>query len=436
MIGSGASHGPARWLLRARRAVAIAGLFCLLAAGGYALPAAVEKPADQPGYGATPVDIQPYNRSGKPDRTFYTEPLPYNGPGRTDPEPEGLASVRIGLIAPLGAMTEHENGLALKRGVEMAFDEANARGGYHDLPYEIVLRPDEALWGSSANTVVDLAYREKVWAIIGSISSSTTHVALRVAFKAEVPMLNVGSGDPTMTETGIPWIARCTPDDRQVGYSLAHLVFRDMDLTRVAVLRSNDRYGRFGIREFRDAARRLGRPLPLEIQFPPDETDFTSALERIEAAAPEALVLWARAPEAARALRQIRARGMEFPVVGTDRLASRRFIELAGEDAEGIIATSWLAPERRDPAWQDFRKRFRARFDDEPEAFAAYGYDAAHMVMEAIEQGGLNRARIRDGLMGVRHYEGVAGTIRMNNTANSITPPYLVRITGGRLVAR
>jgi hypothetical protein len=58
------------------------------------------------------------------------------------------------------------------------------------------------------------------------------------------------------------------------------------------------------------------------------------------------------------------------------------------------------------------------------------------MVMEAMEQGGLNRARIRDGLMGVRRYEGVAGTILMNNTANSISPPHLVRITGGRLVAR
>ena len=436
MISPGASHAPAPWRHTGLRAVAATGLLCLLAAAGHAQETAAGKTADQPAYGATPADIQPYNRSGKPDRTFYTDPLPYNGPGRTYPEPVGLESVRIGLIAPLGAMTEHENGLALQRGVEMAFSEANARGGYHGLPYEIVLRRDAALWGSSANTVIDLAYGEQVWAIIGSIDSNTTHVALRVAFKAEVPMINVGSGDPTMTETGVPWIARCTPDDRQIGYSLAHLVFREMDLSQVAVLRSNDRYGRFGIREFRDAARRLGRPLPLEIQFPPEETDFTSALERIEAAAPEALVLWARAPEAARALRQIRARGMEIPVVGTDRLASRQFIQLAGDDAEGIIATSWLAPGRQDPAWQEFRKRFHARVGVEPEAFAAYGYDAAHMVMEAINQGGLNRARIRDGLMGVRHYEGVAGTIRMNNTANSITPPHLVRITGGRLVAR
>jgi ABC-type branched-subunit amino acid transport system substrate-binding protein len=387
-------------------------------------------------YGSTPDEMRPYFRSGKPDRTFYTDPLPYNGPGRDYPEPEGLEAVRIGLIAPLGYVPERENGQALKRGVEMAFAEANAAGGYRDLPFEIVLRADQALWGSSSNTVIDLAYREKVWAIIGSIDSNTTHVALRVAFKAEIPILNVGSGDPTMTETGIPWVARCTPDDRQISYRLAELLFKEMNLTRVAVLRSNNRYGRFGIREFRDAARRLQRPLPLEVQFPPDETDFTSALDRVIAADPQALVLWARAPEAARALRQLRARGIQIPVAGTDRLASKLFLDLAGDDAEGILATSWLAPGRRDETWLDFTRRFNDRYGEEPEAFAAYGYDAANMVIDAVREKGLNRARIRDHLMGIRHYEGVAGPIQLNETANSITPPHLVQVRGGKFVAR
>jgi branched-chain amino acid transport system substrate-binding protein len=405
-------------------------------AGTHDAPATAEDEIKQESYGSTPDEMRPYVRSGKPYRTFYTEPLPYNGPGRAYPEPVGLKTVRIGLIAPLGEVPEKENGLGLQRGVEMAMAEANAAGGYRDLPFEIVLRPDQALWGSSSNTVIDLAYREDVWAIIGSIDSNTTHVALRVAFKAEVPMLNVGSGDPTMTETGIPWVARCTPDDRQISYRLAELLFQEMDLTRVAVLRSNNRYGRFGIREFRDAARRLQRPLPLEVQFPPDETDFTSALDRVIAADPQALVLWARAPEAARALRQLRARGIKIPVAGTDRLASRLFLGLAGADAEGIIATSWLAPGRNDRTWTEFVRRYSDRHGEEPEAFAAYGYDAANMVIDAVREKGLNRARIRDYLMGIRHYEGVAGPMQLNETANSITPPHLVQVKGGQLVAR
>ena len=86
-----------------------------------------------------------------------------------------------------------------------------------------------------------------------------------------------------MTETGLPWIVRLTPDDRQTGYRLARLVFEERGLSRVAVLRSSNRYGRFGVREFRDAARRLGRPLPMEVQFAPGQEDFTSELDRLEA---------------------------------------------------------------------------------------------------------------------------------------------------------
>lgn len=405
-----------------------------LLAATVSVPVAGDPPAT--GYGATPKELQPYNRSHEPYRTFYTDPLPYNGPGRTLAEPDDLDSIAIGLIAPEGDMVESANGIALRRGVEMAIADANAAGGHQGLPFRIVMRRDQALWGSSSNTVIDLAYREKVWAILGSIDANTSHVALRVALKAEVPMLNVGSGDPTMTETGIPWVARCTPDDRQTGYALANLLFGDMDLSQVVVLRSNDRYGRFGIREFRDAARRLGRPLPLEVQFPPDEQDFTSALQRVEKANPQALVLWGRAPEAARALIQLRARGMNMPVVGTDRMASRLFLELAGESAEGIIATSWLAPQRDEPAWNQFRQRWQEHHNEEPEAFAAYGYDAAGLVVAAVRRGGLNRARIRDEIMSLRQYQGVAGPVEMSPTANSITPPHLVQVEGGRFVAR
>ncbi len=395
---------------------------------------AAGKPA--PGYGATPRELQPYNRSHQPDRTFYTEPLVYNGRGRLLPTPANLESIAIGLIVPQGDMVESRNGLALRRGVELAFREANDAGGYAGLPFRLVLRPDQQLWGSSSNTVIDLAYGEKVWAILGSIDANSTHVALRVALKAEVPMINVGSGDPTMTETGIPWIARITPDDRQTGYVMARLLFQDMNLSRVAVVRSNDRYGRFGIREFRDAARRLGRPLPMEIQFPPGEQDFTSVLERLEAADPQAVVLWSRAPEASRALKQLRQGRLEVPVVGTDRLASRQFLELAGASAEGVMATSWLHPNHDTPGWTAFSNLWRQRHHENPEAFAVYGYDAARLLIAAIHEAGLNRARIRDVVMSRRQYTGMAGTIHLSPTANSITPPHLVQVQGGQFAAR
>ncbi len=386
-----------------------------------------------PTYASTPEIMVPFHRAA-PYRRFYVSPLLYRGPSRDKPAPSGLATVRIGLLAPLEDSHDSGAGRRLRDGVTLALEEANAEGGYRGIPFELVERNDQQLWGSSSNTLVQFAYDDKVWALIGSIDSNSTHVALRAALKAELPIVNVGSTDPTMTETGIPWLLRTTPDDRQTGYRLVHHLFVEKGYDRVAVVRSSDRYGRIGVKEFRDAARRIGRPLPMEILVEPDQTDFAARLDRVASTGADAVVLWTRADQAARILGQMRALGMTQPVVGTDRLVSREFLEAAGSLAEGVTATSWLDASRTDADITGFRARFAERFGDQPEAFATYGYDAARIVVEAIRTHGLNRARLRDELTGLREYRGIAGPLRFDETANNIVRPWLARVEGGRFV--
>jgi ABC-type branched-subunit amino acid transport system substrate-binding protein len=387
-------------------------------------------------YAGTPESLTPFRESEEPYRYFFRTPPQHRGPGREKPEPLELQTVRIGLLAPLEGTNYDHAGQALQRGVKLAFHEANQDGGYQGRPFELISRNDQALWGSSANTLVELAYAEKVWAIIGSIDSNSTHVALRAALKAEVSIVNVGSSDPTITETGIPWIIRCTPDDRQTSYRLARLLFEEMGLSRVAVLRSNNRYGRFGVREFRDAARRLHRPLPLEIQFPPGREGLDHRLDRLEAADVDAVVLWGEARQMGFIARRLRERGMDQPIAGTDQLVSQEFLELAGEAAEGVVATLWMPLESQDEAWLEFRKHFRERFDTDPDAFSTYGYDAGNLVVDAVRQAGLNRVRIRDALTDIRAHEGVAGTFQFDATSNNIAQPVLAVVRGGHFVPR
>ncbi len=404
-----------------------------------ALPAvplvAEQKPAPESEYGNTPARLVPYSRSAEPYRRFYQDPLTFRGPGREEPTPAGLRSVRVGLLAPMEETDDAPAGLGLLRGAELALAEANAAGGYRELPFELVVRNDQALWGSSANTLIDLAYREDVWALIGSVDSNSTHVALRAALKAELCIVNVGSSDPTMTETGIPWIVRITPDDRQTGYRLARLLFDELGHTRVAVLRSSDRYGRFGVKEFRDAARRLGRPLPLELLIRPGSDSFDSQIERLTAVQADAVVLWTKSREAGRIVREMRRLGLTQPVFGTDRLVSAEFLETAGLAAEGVVATSWIDLDRdEDAGWVGFERRYVERYGDSPNAVAAYGYYAARLVVAAVEHGGLNRARICDELTGIRSYTGVSGTVELDATSNNVSPLVLARVQGGRFV--
>jgi branched-chain amino acid transport system substrate-binding protein len=368
-------------------------------------------------YANTPEILVPFGSSEPPYRVIFSEPPIFRGGGRRKPEPQGLETVKVGLLAPLHGTSEDHEGQSLQRGVDLAFEEANDRGGYEGIPFEVIAKNDADAWGASSNTLAEFAYLHRVWAVIGSIDSNSTHVAI-----------------PTVTETGIPWVLRMTPSDRHVGYHLALYLFRERKLSRVTLLRSSDRYGRFGVKEFMDAARRLKQPIPMEILLKPNLEDFSGVLDRVENSDAQAIVLWTRAEEAARVVRQIRERGMEQMVVGTTRMVDRRFLEQAGKAAEGVQAAFWVDMDREDAVWVEFKQRYEQRYHELPEIWAAYGYDAANLVIRAVHKAGLNRARILDEMIMEERFEGVTGDIVLDVNFSNIAPLVMVEVENGRFV--
>jgi ABC-type branched-subunit amino acid transport system substrate-binding protein len=319
----------------------------------------------------------------------------------------------------------------VQKGVELAFDEARSARAPGTPDVELVLREDAPTWGSVTTSFVELAMRERVLAVIGSVDSAATHVALRAALKLGVLIVNTASSDPTVTETAIPWILRCFPDDRQQGYALALHLVKTRGCRRIVVLRANDRYGRYGIKEFQDAVRRLGSPVLVEMRYAPGDRQFATQLARLRAAEPDAVVFWGDGEDLGHAARALREAGVEAPFFGPDRLVDPAFLRAAGPAAEGTTATYPFDPARPDPAWQAFRRRFRARFDLEPDHFAACSYDGARILLAALEQSGADRVALRSVVASVSTHHGVSGTLRFDPTLNDVTPPILMQVTDG-----
>ena len=387
-------------------------------------------------YANTPEEFVPYGDFGQVYRNLFPEPLPFLGPGAEDPEPEGLDEVAIGLLVPAQNSPDWLEGRGMKLGIELATEEANVEGGIGGRPIRLLEHEDLPVWGASSNAIVRMAYEQEVWAIVGSVSGDSSHIAIRVALKAQVPVMNTATSDPTFTETGIPWAFRCVADDRQQSYALAQLMFVEMGLQRVAILRSNDRYGRFGVGELRDAARRVGRPIVAEAQWRSDREDFNALVQRILRARPDGVVLWGSPAEAATALRLLRASDEEVPVFAPARLAFDRFLAEAGDAAEGMVVATTLNPTSDRSEWRQFQDRFQQRYGELPDAPAAHGYDGMTMLIEAIRSAGLNRVRIRNELAAVSEYQGVSGRIVFDNTFNDVGPVYLGTVEDGSFVFR
>ena len=410
-------------------------------------------------YTGAPEDLRPFSKFTPPYHEYYQDLVEYNGAARDVPDPDlnTLDEIRIGFLAPLYDHPDQALGNRMLNGAQMAIDEANAMGGYGGKPFRIVthndydnwqnsksatagVAKDSAIWGSASNDAVRMIYDDKVWAMFGSISAESTHITLRLTLKAETPMVNSASTDPTIPETAIPWYFTDLQDDRLQGYTLARHIYTELGLKRVAILRVNDRYGRFGVLKFRDASRRLGHPVVIEQKFLPGDTDFRRQLAVIADSRVDAIVLWTNPAPAAGILQQMQELGMKQRVFGSHRTISGAIgddlIKLAGTAAEGFEAVFPYDPTRTDPRWLDFNARYEARFHEKPDHFAALAYDQMQILLQAICRAGLNRGRIRDALTGIETYKGVTGDMLFDPNCKNISPLFLASVHHGTLEYR
>jgi branched-chain amino acid transport system substrate-binding protein len=406
-------------------------------------------------YTGAPEDLRPFSKFTTPYHEYYQDLIEYNGAARDIPDPDlhSLSDIRIGFLAPLYDHPDQVRGAHMLNGAQMAIDEANAAGAYAGKPFRLIthndydnwqnssssvagVSKDSAIWGAASNDAVRMIYEDKVWAIFGSISSESTHIALRLTLKAETPIVNSASTDPTIPETIIPWYFTDLQDDRVQGYTLARHIYSELGLKRVALLRINDRYGRFGVMKFRDASRRLGHPVVIEQKFLKRDIDFRHQLQVIQDSRVDAIVLWTDIEQTAMILRQMQELGMKQRVFGSHRTIGDELLKLAGPAAENFEAVYPFDPSSNDPRWTNFVARYEARYNEKPDHFAALAYDQMRILLDAICRAGLNRGRIRDALTALTTYKGVTGDMVFDPNCKNIAPLFLAHVQNGHIAYR
>ncbi len=393
-------------------------------------------------YAGTPEDVEPFSGT-RPFNEFFLKQMEYTGPGRAEPEPEGLETVKIGFIGPImstvsvatgGKSHEEALGIPMLQGARLALEQWNERGGYlkRKIPFELVVSNDNGLWGASGNEIIKQNYKDKVWGILGTIDGANSHIAIRVALKCEVVMMNTGDTDPTFIETNIPWVMRNIGDDRQQSYLLIDYAYRKMQYEKIGIIRASNRYGRFGVREIRDGARRLGKPVPVEMAYKVGQENFELELSRLKAANVDAIVHWGDAVEGAQIVNQMRSMGMQHAYLACDRCTHADFVKIAGANADGVVCAYPWNPKSVDAKLAKFRNAYRERFGQEPETYAAHAYDGMNMLIWAIQAAGLNRAKIRDVLAYLPEpWPGVTGDIELSACLDDVGDVYLAKFERG-----
>lgn len=393
-----------------------------------ASPVALVVPAT---YSGAPDELVPYREVEGAHRFFLRPPfrLP---PARKVALPD--KEVRIGLLAPLQDAPDTDVGLAMKDGLTLAVEEANARGGCRGIPFRIIPENALPLWGAAGNSLVRLE-EQGVSVIVGAHVSDDSHVALRLSLKLEVPIVCPTTSDPTLTEHAVPWMVRTCASDRAYGLRFAQLLFQKMGFKRVGVLRENSSHGRRGIAKFRAAAQRLGHPIPIEMRYQRGEQDFKTQLTRLHQESVEAVMLWSHPIEAGLIAKQMREMGLKIPIFAAARAVSDQTLEVAKGAAEGMLMLTDYDP--TNPATQvtRFREAFTRRFGHEPAPDAARAYDAGVLVTTTLALTGPGRRDLMEGLiqwMG-KTVNGATGEFALDATLSRLGAVTFVRVEKGRL---
>jgi len=365
----------------------------------------------------------------------------FYGSGREIPEPIDLTSVRIGVLAP----ETSPEGRQMRAAIQMAIDEANARGGYglkvqplraspngekspcseeaRVIPYEMVFRPDDGPWGTATSQVVKFAYEDKVWTIIGGLDGQRTHIAELVVTKAWVPVISPGTTDSTVDYANVPWVFRAVPaDSRQADALLAFA--NKQGYSRLVVLSEIEREAYASFKRLSESARHGHTTFAMHLDYPPE--DPVAVIPQLQGISFDAAVIWGRAETAMPLIEGLRRAGIQVPILACSALATPEVAKK--QPVLGNLTV--VAPydlSRHDFELENFQRRYESRTGTRAGPLAVYSYDVARLVIGAIERAGLNRALIRDELSGSR-FNGLTGPYRFSSLGGNEADPVLMTL--------
>lgn len=312
--------------------------------------------------------------------------------------------VTLGVSGPLTGQNA-QYGAQWKKGFDLALDEVNAKGGVRGRPLQYVFEDSQADPRQTVAIAQKFVSDPKIVAELGDFSSTASMAASSIYQRAGLVQFGFTNSHPNFTKGGdFIWSSSVSQADEQP--RLAKYA-ADLGFKRLAVLYLNTDWGRASQALFSDAAKSHGAEVVASEGYQPDEKDFRSTLVRVRDAKPDAIILISYYADGALISRQIRSVGLATPIVASGSVYSPKFLELAGDDANGVFTETNFFPGDNRPEVQEFVSKFRKRYSEEPDTFNAVAYDTIVLLAAVIDKYGTDRTAIRDGLANIKDVPSV-----------------------------
>ena len=298
----------------------------------------------------------------------------------------------------------------------MMVDEINKAGGIKGRKLELVVYDTQGDATKAVQAVNKLIKDDQVVAIIGPSTTGDSMAVIPVVEKAEIPLISCAAGIK-ITDPVKKWIFKTAQNDTLAVMKI-YKNLQQQKISKVAILTVSDGFGSSGREQLKLQAKEFGINLISDETYGSKDDDMTVQLTKIRDSEAQAIICWGTNPGPAKVARNVKQLGIKLPLYMSHGVSSRKFIELAGEGAEGIMLPSGkviVADQlpKNDPqkkALLNYVNKYKEKYKVEGDHFGGHAYDAVMLIKNAMEKGGFTPAAIHDQLEKTKKFAGIGGT--------------------------
>ncbi|MGE3066135.1 MAG: ABC transporter substrate-binding protein [Hyphomicrobiaceae bacterium] len=337
------------------------------------------------------------------------------------PSVEAADPVKIGLVTALSGQSARA-GEALTRGLTIAIDEINAKGGIlGGRKLELVSRDDEANPAKGLIAARELVQREKVAVLFGGLDTPVALAIVPFMNSSKVPFIDPWAAGTAITHNGAnPNFAfRVSAMDVLVDKGMVQYAVKKFGAKKPGLILVNNPWGESNEKGLRAALSEAKiEPAGVE-KFEGNDVDVVPQLTRLKDAGADALFLVGNVGPSAQVVKSLDRMGWMPPIVSHWGPAGGRFTELAGPSAKNVIfVQTYSFFGKLSPVGERVMAALKAKYSDikgpqdiTPAVGYANAYDGLHLAAMAIDKAGsTDGAAVREGFFKIDSYQGLIKT--------------------------
>ena len=329
---------------------------------------------------------------------------------------QAVEPIKVGLVAALSGQSA-KSGEALTRGLTMAINEVNAKGGVLGRPLELVRRDDESNPSKGMLAARELVQREKVTVLFGGLDTPVSLAIVPLANQMKVPFMGIWAAGTKITENGAAdnYVFRVSAVDELVDEALVKYGV-DNGMKKPGMILINNPWGESNEAGFKRALEKRGLANAGVERIQDSDLDVVPQLTRLKNAGADTLLMVGNVGPSAQVVKSLDRMGWDVPVVSHWGPAGGRFGELAGPNASRVhFIQTYVFTEHNNAkgdallaALKTAYPQIKTLADVTPAVGIANAYDALHLAALAIEKAGNTDGKaVRDGFYAISDYDGL-----------------------------